>query len=243
MLNILDLSVSAPSPLSLSLNQTGSASVSFQVTALGTFAQTPVSLSCGNLPVNVSCSFAPSASIVSDNFSPINVVMTVSTNGAATGSYPGMTIVATRSNPSITRSQPLPLSICPCSDLSVSNLSAPGKLAIGHTGHFVFSIKDTGPSDAANVVINLSWTAPLKFSSVTASQGGNCSAPSGNSVACAFSSIANGGSSTVDIGLLALLGVSGNVSANAVSDAADSNPANNTGFVTVKVRPLPLTIR
>ena len=80
-------------------------------------------------------------------------------------------------------------------------------------------------SDAANVVINLSWTAPLKFSSVTASQGGNCSAPSGNSVACAFSSIANGGSSTVDIGLLALLGVSGSVSANAVSDAVDSNPA------------------
>src|SRR5205807_9215089 len=130
---------------------------------------------------------APSASSKTNNCTPTNRVMRVITNGPTTGSYTAMTIVATCSNPSITRSQPLPLSICPCSDLSVSNLSAPGKLAIGHPGHFVFSIKDTGPSDAANVVINLSWTVPLKFSSVTASQGGNCSAPSGNSVACAFS--------------------------------------------------------
>jgi hypothetical protein len=77
-LHVVDFSLTAPNPNSLSVAQGGTSGAStFQVTALGSFAGT-VTLSCpAGLPSGAACLFSPSSSVNPTASSPVTVTLTV----------------------------------------------------------------------------------------------------------------------------------------------------------------------
>src|SRR6202795_4713962 len=83
-LHVVDFNLTAPSPNSLSVAQSGtSAPSTFQVTASGSFART-VTLSCSaGLPAGAACVFSPSSSVSPTSSAPVTVTLTV-TAGAGT---------------------------------------------------------------------------------------------------------------------------------------------------------------
>jgi hypothetical protein len=82
-LHVVDFNLTAPSPGSLTMNQSSvSVPVAFQVTAAGSFNQV-VTLSCSGLPAGATCNFAPSSSASPISGSPATVTMTISA-GATT---------------------------------------------------------------------------------------------------------------------------------------------------------------
>jgi hypothetical protein len=93
-LHIVDFTVSAPSPSSVTLAPANtSAPITLQVSALGSFGAS-VSLSCSNLPAGATCQFQPT-SVAPTTSKPATVTLNVSASGSiATGSYP-ITIGAT----------------------------------------------------------------------------------------------------------------------------------------------------
>ena len=87
-LHIVDFNLTAPSPGTLTMNQSSvSAPVAFQVTASGAFSQA-VTLSCGGLPAGAVCIFQPSGAASPGSGNPVSTTMTIST-GATTppGTY------------------------------------------------------------------------------------------------------------------------------------------------------------
>jgi hypothetical protein len=83
-LHVVDFNLTAPSPNSLSVAQSGtSAPSTFQVTASGSFAGT-VTLSCSaGLPAGAACVFSPSSSVSPTSSASVTVTLTV-TAGAGT---------------------------------------------------------------------------------------------------------------------------------------------------------------
>jgi len=76
-LHVVDFTLGVPNPNALTVQQGGTATSTFQVSALGAFSGT-VSLSCSGLPANASCGFAPSANVNPTLGNPVTVTMTVS---------------------------------------------------------------------------------------------------------------------------------------------------------------------
>jgi len=83
-LHVVDFNLTAPSPTSLSVGQSGTSGAStFQVTASGSFSGT-VALSCtSGLPTGAACVFSPSSSVSPTSSTPATVTLTV-TAGAGT---------------------------------------------------------------------------------------------------------------------------------------------------------------
>jgi len=77
-LHVVDFNLTAPSPNSLSVAQSGTSGAStFQVTASGSFSGT-VTLSCSaGLPVGAACVFSPSSSVSPTSSTPVTVTLTV----------------------------------------------------------------------------------------------------------------------------------------------------------------------
>ena len=75
-LHVVDFTLGAPNPNGLTVQQGGTTTSTFQVSALGAFSGT-VTLSCSGLPANATCAFAPSANVNPTVGNPVTVTMTV----------------------------------------------------------------------------------------------------------------------------------------------------------------------
>ncbi|MGA9529121.1 MAG: hypothetical protein WBS24_13490 [Terriglobales bacterium] len=95
-MHIVDFSISAPTPGTLSVPQGEMASANFQVAAEGSFSGT-VNLSCSSgLPSGTSCQFSPSSAVTPSSSNPVTVTMTVS--AAANAPVSGPTTVTLAAN-------------------------------------------------------------------------------------------------------------------------------------------------
>lgn len=81
-------------------------------------------------------------------------------------------------------------------DLSIVKTATPGPVAAGSNLTYTLTVTNSGPADAAGVVVNDTLPSGVTWVSTTPSQG-SCSAPSG--VTCELGTIANGGTASVTI--------------------------------------------
>jgi len=123
-LHVVDFALTPPSPASLTVAPSSSASASFQVTAAGAFAAA-VSLSCTGLPAGATCNFQPSSTINPTSKNPIKVTLSIAAALDATpGNFPITIAGATPGGP--TEKQDLALVISgsgPGYALAISNSS------------------------------------------------------------------------------------------------------------------------
>ena len=122
-LHIVDFSLSAPSPASLSATPgSPSASASFSVSASGSFNGS-VALSCSNLPAGSACQFQP-ATVSPTKNNPVSASLSISTlTSTPLGTFP-ITINATTAGAAAkTQTLTLVVSTSPDYSLSISNSS------------------------------------------------------------------------------------------------------------------------
>ena len=123
-LQIVDFSLGAPSPASLSVTPgSTSASVSLSISAAGSFNGS-VALSCSNLPAGAACKFQPTAAVSPTKNNPVSVSLSISTlSSTPLGTFP-ITISATTAGvPSKTQTLTLIVGTSPDYVLSISNPS------------------------------------------------------------------------------------------------------------------------
>jgi hypothetical protein len=124
ILHIVDFSLGAPSPASLSVTPgNASASASFSVAAAGSFNGS-VALSCSNLPAGAACQFQPSSSVSPTRTNPVSVSLRISTlSNTPTGTFPITLSATTAGAPG--KSQTLTLIVTNSTDynLSIANSS------------------------------------------------------------------------------------------------------------------------
>jgi uncharacterized repeat protein (TIGR01451 family) len=117
-------------------------------------------------------------------------------------------------------------------DLSVAT-SGPATSTEGNTITYSITVTNSGPSDAAGVVLTDSLASQMKFVSATTSQG--TFTQSGGVITFSLGTVAAGAtvSATVTVQLIE----DGNLTnaASVSSSTADSNPANNTASATTAV--------
>jgi len=94
-LNVVDYTLSAPNPASVTANIPNSSnSTSFTVTPSGPFADS-VTLTCNNLPAGAACNFSPSATLNVVPNIPVTVTLTISTSvSTPVGAYSNVQISA-----------------------------------------------------------------------------------------------------------------------------------------------------
>lgn len=127
-LHIVDFSLSAPSPSSLSVAPGGTTPVtSLSISASGSFTGS-VALSCSNLPTGAACQFQPSASVSPTKTSPVLVSLMVATTSTTPLGTFHLTISATTQGaPAKTQTLSLVVTASPDYSLSIANpsLTAP----------------------------------------------------------------------------------------------------------------------
>lgn len=94
-LNVVDFTLGAPSPASLSANvPNASGSTQFTITPVGPFTDA-VLLTCSNLPAGATCNFSPSATLNVAPSTPVPVTLTITTAiGTPSGTYNNVQISA-----------------------------------------------------------------------------------------------------------------------------------------------------
>jgi len=107
-LHVVDFGLTAPGAVNVQQGASGTAQ--FQVTALGSFAQS-VTLSCSNgLPANATCSFAPNPAMPTSG-NPASVTLTVTAAANTPASTTPVTIEGTTTNPAATRTTTFQLTV------------------------------------------------------------------------------------------------------------------------------------
>ncbi len=112
-LHVVDFNLTAPSPNSLNVAQSGTSGAStFQVTAAGSFAGT-VALSCpSGLPTGSACVFSPSSSVSPTSSAPVTVTLTVTTAaGTPMGGPTTVTVAATATGAPAAKTQTFGLTV------------------------------------------------------------------------------------------------------------------------------------
>lgn len=120
-------------------------------------------------------------------------------------------------------------------DLSITQTDSPDPVVVGKTLTYTLSVRNSGPTRAANVRVTDTLPATVTYQSATASQG-SC-ARSGQLVTCNLGTMASGGTATVRIVVLAPQ-THGDLTnaASVTSDDPDPNRANNSATATTKVK-------
>jgi hypothetical protein len=123
-LHIVDFSLGAPSPASISVTPgSTSTSASLSVSASGSFSGS-VALSCSNLPAGAVCNFQPSASVVPTKGNPVSISLSISTlPSTSLGTFPITLIATTAGAPAKTRTVALIVGTSPDYSLSIRNPS------------------------------------------------------------------------------------------------------------------------
>jgi uncharacterized repeat protein (TIGR01451 family) len=127
----------------------------------------------------------------------------------------------------------------PLADLAVSIGATPNPVKFGTTLTYTLQIKNGGPTDAANVVVNDALPAQVQFKTI--SPGGlTCLTPAvgtTGTISCNAATLASGASATVTVTVTVVGGGKSSINdtATAKSDALDPNPANNTASATTNI--------
>lgn len=131
-LHVVDFGLTAPSPGSVSVQQGNtSPTVSFQVTAAGSFSGT-VTLSCPGLGAGLICTFSPSASVSSF---PTTILLTITTTSTTPTGTTTATISAMTAGAS--RTQTLSITVtAPVADYSLAVSNSPVTANVNQSGTF-----------------------------------------------------------------------------------------------------------
>jgi hypothetical protein len=123
-LHIVDFSLSAPSPASLSVAPGGTTpAASLSISAAGSFTGS-VALTCSNLPAAGACHFQPSGSVSPTKTSPVTVTLMVSTTSTTPlGTFPVTIIATTQGATAKTQTLSLVVTTSPDYSLSIANPS------------------------------------------------------------------------------------------------------------------------
>lgn len=253
--NLGALSTDPPSsPTSITMPPSSiSQPVNFQLIPLGSF-NAPVTLSCGTLPTGAICRFNNTAAPATFNISgsPMQVSLTVTTNGSVTpsgGTPYNVTVNASTnpSRPSGPEMQPLLLNVTNAAgttDLGVTD-GSPEAQPIAHTVGmpltFSLSLSNNGTAvTQANAFI--SFSEPIDVRSVN-TNAGSCGSGGVNitTLTCAIGALPAPGNATVTITVVPALVRSVAASVVVNSELQDTNLSNNTLTITRQVRVRPLS--
>jgi hypothetical protein len=155
-LAVVDFSLGAPSPSSVSLLPGGNGTVSAVVTALGNFAA-GVTLSCNAPATGVTCSFAPSATVNPTASNPVTVMITVATTtGTPAGSY--NVTVSAASVGAATQVQNIALQVM---DFSITSSATTQTIAAGQTATYPLTVAGINGAFAGPIVLSCSGAPAL----------------------------------------------------------------------------------
>ncbi len=121
----------------------------------------------------------------------------------------------------------------PVADLLLTKTDTPDPAIAGEPLTYTVTVDNSGPSDAAGVVVTDDLPNDVTYGSATPSQG-TCS-ESGGTVTCALGTIANAASASVDIAVTPQSPGSVTNDASVVSDAHDPVSGNNSATAVTEV--------
>jgi len=116
-----------------------------------------------------------------------------------------------------------------CADLAVAKTVAPDPVIVGQQAVYTVTVTNSGPGDAANVVLTDTLPAQVAYVSCATTQG-TCAEAAGT-VTATIGAMAPGAVVTVTITADVVAGGDLVNTASATSDAGDPDPANNTSTV------------
>jgi hypothetical protein len=151
-LHVVDFSLGAPAPASVSAQQGGvSGGVSFLVAGVGSFSGT-VTLACpaSGMPVGVTCSFSPSASV---SALPATVTLTFTTTASTPVATSAITISATTPGAPAAKTQSVNLTVTvPAADYTLAISNSPQSAAANQPATFNGTLKAlNGYASAVNL--------------------------------------------------------------------------------------------
>jgi uncharacterized repeat protein (TIGR01451 family) len=127
----------------------------------------------------------------------------------------------------------------PLADLAVSVGATPNPVKFGATLTYKVTLKNGGPTSAANAVLNDALPAQVQFQTIS-SGGMACLTPAvgaTGTISCKTATLANGASATITVTVKVVGGGKSSITdtVTASSDALDPNTANNTASVTTNI--------
>ena len=153
-LNVVDFTLGAPSPSSVSLIPGENTQVTAQVSALGSFAGA-VTLSCNAPATGVTCAFTPSATVNPTSSAPVTVTITVATTTSTPNGQYNLTISANTPGAPSPKTQTLSLAVA---DFTLGTPS-PANVSVLPGGNSTVTAQVTGLGSFAGAV-TLSCNAP-----------------------------------------------------------------------------------
>jgi len=125
-------------------------------------------------------------------------------------------------------------------NLAVNQNAAPPTVFAGAQTLFTISVKNKGPAQATNVVLNDTLPAGATIGSVQASQG-TCAAPANGAMSCALGTLAASASATISFGATSSAGGTETNFVSVSSDQVDPNGSNNSANLDVAVQNFSIT--
>ncbi len=125
-------------------------------------------------------------------------------------------------------------------DLTVSESASATTVNAGTQLTYTISVKNKGPAQTTNVMLNDSVPAGATIGSIQPSQG-TCSAPANGVMSCALGTLAAAASATVSFGATPNTGGTVTNSASVSSDQIDPVPADNNASLDVAVQDFSIT--
>jgi hypothetical protein len=165
-LHIVSFAMTAPAPASVTVPRgTASSTVSFQVTAAGSFSQS-VTISCSSGIPNATCALTPSGTVSPTSTTPANMTASVGVpSGTSPGSYP-VTLQASTAGTSTTLSQ----------SFTVNVTSNPDFILTGPSGTPEFNVgSSTGTTAQLSIAAQDGFSGTVILSCATIAGAGSCS--------------------------------------------------------------------
>lgn len=254
VLRVVDFSVSALSPSSITMPQNSvSQPINFQLTPLGSF-NGPITLTCNGLPAGASCSFNGAASPASLNVSgsplPVSLVVTTGTVKANPYTF-SVTASATGRPAKASDTQQVALTVIKqngSTDLSVTD-GAPEAVPVAHPVGapltFTLNVNNAGTAvTQGNAYINFSEPVDVQSAFFQSGAGPLTSCGASGTLAsltCSIGSMGSPGSATVTVTVVPTLVRAVTLTALVNSELQDTNLSNNIVSISRQVRVRPLS--
>lgn len=160
-LSVVDFSISTPNPSSVTANRPNSSNATtFQATAFGSFSNT-VQLSCSGLPSGAHCNFSPSSFVNPVSGTPVTVTLTIGTGASTPLGSSSITVRASTTAPTITKTQNLTLNVTALPDYTLSISNSPQSAWMNQNATFSGKLTAAnGYSSAVNLSCAAGTTSP-----------------------------------------------------------------------------------
>jgi Spy/CpxP family protein refolding chaperone len=230
--HVVNFTVGNVTPASGNVNKGASVNANFDVTSINGFAGN-LTLSCGSLPVNTSCTFAGTG--VSGNVLTIaaNAIVTVTasitTTPTATAATTNIIFKAAATVPSaLTKTSTAYAltinNVVANADLSITGGQTPANAVTSGNVTYNLTVASAGPNPATAVTVTSNTPAGYAFVSATPSTG-TCNAVL--PISCNLGTFNNGDSQTIAVVLTPAVSAGTNVTFTVASGTADNVAANN----------------